>query len=153
MVNWAQETFCFTVGVEVSEPKAEDEQEYISFQDALCEFNIPVDLVPATIPDEFSLSDIKVEETPMQRTYIAVYENNEALFKVTVRTFRTNRPEQIEKSGNIIEQYTARGVDYYIFSNYNQNRAVWLIGEYECSISGQVSVDSIKTMIESIGRD
>lgn len=153
VVTWAQETFSFSMGVEVSEPRVENELKYTSFQEALSEFNVSSALVPSFIPEGFLLTDIKIEENPIQRTYIALYDDTTTSFTITIRTFSGERPEQVEKSSNLIEQYSAYGVDYYIFANKSQNCAVWLIDKYECSISGQLDVDTIKTMIESIGKD
>lgn len=50
-----------------------------------------------------------------------------------------------------MEVYSAYGVDYYILSNYEQLRIVWINQNYECSIIGPISLTDAKRMINSIG--
>ena len=44
-------------------------------------------------------------------------------------------------------------LNYYIFQNKDQLRSVWISNAYECNISGDLSVDEIKKMIDSIGEE
>ena len=150
VVTWAQETFSFSMGVEVSEPTPNDNGDYSSILDALRANNRDFILMPSRIPDGFKLMDITVSENPKQEVYIAFYENNEKTLKISVKSFLEGQPEQIEQSDDLLEIYPFSGVDFYIFSNYEQNRAVWLFGTYECYVSGNISVYELKEMIESI---
>ena len=49
-----------------------------------------------------------------------------------------------------LEIYTADGVDYYIFSNTDTLQVVWSIGEFECQIVGEITIEEMKAMIDSI---
>ena len=46
--------------------------------------------------------------------------------------------------------YTRYGVDYYIMTNNRNTKVLWGIGNYECAISGDISVEEAKQMINSI---
>ena len=59
-------------------------------------------------------------------------------------------PFQIEKNEDLIEIYTADGVDYYIFSNDKCVQTAWIVGEYECLIIGKLTLEDMKKVIDSI---
>lgn len=151
VVTWAQETFSFSMGVEVSEPTPNDNNHYTSLQNVLAEAKIYVSL-PTYIPDDFILADVYVDESPKQESYISIYLNGNNMLKISVQSFIAERPEQVEMSNDLCEVYTSNGVDYYIISNFDQNRAVWICDSYECYISGALTIDELKRMIDSIGK-
>lgn len=152
VVTWAQETFSFSMGVEISEPKADSELEYESLQAALTDNERYYNHIPTKIPDDYKLENIIVDINPIQEVYIAVYSNGNSRLKITVKTYIEKRPEQVEMSEDFKEIYSYSGIDYYIFSNIEQNRAVWIADSYECNISGTLTVKQLKGMIESIGK-
>ena len=59
-------------------------------------------------------------------------------------------PIYVEQSDGLVEEYEVAGVTYYLFENYEFSRAVWLYDSYECDISGEVTIDELKKMIDSI---
>ena len=150
VARWAEETFSFCTDVKVSEPKAEDTFEYESLHDMLNMHNLNSDIIPTWIPVGFQLTDIRFDASPIQETYLAIYQCDEKVLKIAVQSYLSKNPEQIEMSESYSEIFTCSGIDYYIFSNCNQNRAVWIIDGYECYISGELTIDEIKLMIESI---
>ena len=150
VVNWAQETFSFSMGVEVSEPNTTDAYTYISLQDALEKDGRDSSIVPIFVPENYRLTDIIIDRSPKQDTYLAIYCNGDAMIKISVQVFLTTRPEQIEMNNDYCETYSVAGVDYYLFSNYEQTRAAWVADTYECYISGEISINEIKLMIDSI---
>ena len=152
VVTWAQETFSFSMGSEDREPTVTDGLSYSDFHELLKQYKVDFNLVPQYIPEGYSLSDFFVDENPMQKTYIAIYENDGTTLKISIRSFSDAEPEQIEKSNNLTEVYSRSGINYYLFSNYENNRAAWIWNGYECYISGELSIDEMKTMIDSIGK-
>ena len=151
VVTWAQETFSFSMGVEVSEPASSDNMSYNSFEDALAKAKHYIS-VPQWIPDRFELVDVIVEQTPVQETFLAVYECENQYLKISVKSFLISKPEQIEVNPVSYEIYSVSGIDYYIFSNNHQNKASWITDTYECYISGDLNTEEIKLMIDSITR-
>ena len=149
VVTWAQETFSFSMGVEVSEPLPYDNNEYSSFQDALEKSKVPIP-IPTFIPDSYELSEILVDQNPLQETYLAVYTNGKQRLKISIQSYISDKPEQVEVSTNYKEIYNKNNVDYYLFSNHTHNQAVWISGNYECYISGELSIEELKLMIDSI---
>lgn len=151
VVTWAQETFSFSMGVEVSEPKAENSLVYRNLYDALQEVDMDV-ATPTWIPSGYQLDDIIVDTTPVQEIVIAIYINDSNMVKISVKSFLSGEPEQLEKSDNLEEVYSFSGNDYYIMLNNGVTQAAWIVDDYECHIVGNLSVEEIKLMIQSIGK-
>ncbi len=152
VAQWAKETFSFVSEdqPEDSEPATEDTLEFKSLQQVLAETNNRSDIVPTTIPEKYQLEDITVRENPMQSIYMALYKSGETSMKISVRSYLDSDPEKIEVNEDLLEIYEVSDVEYYIFANNKQLRAVWIIDSYECYISGELSIEEIKMMIDSI---
>ena len=147
VIQWTQETFHLGSWGD-SNPNSD--LQFESLQAALEEGNIPAWLVPTTIPDGFALSNITVEQTPLKNTYKALYINAERELSITVRDYLDKSPAYMEQNEGLIEKYEALEITYYLFSNLEHNRAVWLYESYECDISGDISIEGLKEMINSV---
>lgn len=154
VAKWAKDTFSFVSDgdVELTEPYTDLPQEYTSLQDALDATNQLGISVPTWIPDGYILDDITIEENPIQRVYVAHYKNAGKEILVIVQSYLEGDPEKIEINENIVEIYKVSDLEYYIFTNNQRLRAVWSKDSYECIISGDLTLDEIKTMINSIGK-
>lgn len=152
VASWAKETFSFVSGGQPTptEPIEDDFNQYDSFKKALAEAGETFQGVPTWMPDGYTLQDIRVDETPMQKNYIAFYVNGERRLQITVKSYIAADPEKIEINEDLLEVYTAKDTDFYIFSNFEKLRAVWLNGSYECNIFGDITMEEIKLMIDSI---
>lgn len=86
----------------------------------------------------------------MQLVFVAFYQCKDSKIKIQVKLYLDSDPQQIEQSDSLVETYESGGITYYIFSDYNQLRAVWIRENYECYISGELTTEEIKEMIDSI---
>lgn len=154
VAKWAKETFSFVSGedTQVCEPETEDTLQYDSLQQLLSEARGEEDLVPAWIPDRYQLEEIVINEDPIRSTYFASYLNGEETLKIFVQFYLTTDSENIEVEKEPLEIYEVSGVQYYIVANDEQLRAVWTKDSYECYISGDLTIEEIKKMIDSIGK-
>lgn len=154
VAKWAKETFSFISGedIQVSEPETDDTLQYTSLQQLLSEARDEVALVPTWIPERFELEDIWVDEDPVRKAYVAFYKNGECSLKILVQSYLTIDSENMEVGEDPLEIYEVSGVQYYIFANNKQLRAVWQKDSYECYISGDLTIEEIKMMIDSIGK-
>lgn len=152
VVKWTQETFHFgtTSQIEVTGPATTDNRKYVSLQEALERKSIITPLAPTWIPDGYELIDIIVDESPMQLTFLAFYQHGEQEIKIQIKQYLNADPEQIEQSNSRVETYSVNSIDYYIFTNHELLKAVWINGEFECYISGELSIEDMKQMIDSI---
>ena len=126
--------------------------EYNTLHEALNKNKRDGNIIPTWIPDGYELTDIRIEHNPMQEAYLAIYHNGNRVLKISVQTYLSYSPEQVEKSDELVEIYSCNGIDYYIFSNHNQNRIVWISDLYECYISGELSIEDMKHMIDSVSK-
>lgn len=152
VVKWTQETFHFgsTTQDTIVEPAKVDTRDYMSLQEALDHKSITAPLVPAWMPDGYELTAVKIDESPMQLSIIAFYQCGDKNIKIQIKRYFDDDPEQIEQSDSLIEECESNGITYYIFADYNQLRAVWITEEYECYLSGEITIEEIKLMIDSI---
>ena len=155
VVHWTHETFSLGTndGDYTEESVVSNKWEYQSLQEALEADKITEPLVPTWLPDGYELETIEIVESPVQRKYLAVYRCNGQALKIQIKAYLTDDPQQIEQSGKLIETIDHYGISFYLFENVDQLRAVWLNGRYECYISGQLSVDEMKAIIDSIGEE
>ena len=154
VAKWAKDTFSFVSdgNVELTEPDRKTAQEYTSLQEALDATSHGGVLVPTWIPNGYTLDDITIDETPFQRAYIAIYKNGEKYIWITVQSYLDRDPEKIEINEDIVEIYKVSDLEYYIFTNNQLLSAMWSRDSYECIMSGDLTLDEIKTMINSIGK-
>ena len=154
VARWAKETFSFVSGedAEVAGPATEDELEYTSLQDMLERNNRPYGMVPLWIPEGYVLERIEKDITPVQEAYIAFYLNGEKELTIRVRSYLQGDPDKIEINEELLDIYEASEVQYYIFANMDQIQASWIIDSHQCNIAGDLSIEEIKLMIDSIGK-
>ena len=147
VIQWTQETFHFGNGGH-SDP--DNGLEFASLQDALEEGNTPAWLVPTKITDGYNLTEIKFEQTPVKKIYKALYASNKKILKIIVWDYLNDDPVYVEKSEDFVEKYETSGITYYLFDNNEQVQAMWIVDSYECYISGHVTIEELKQMINSI---
>ena len=152
VAKWAKETFSFvgSENTEISEPVAVSEEGFSSLQDALLKSNRNADMVPTWIPDGYVLKTVKKDVTPTQEVYVAYYVSGQRELRIRLHTYLGEDAQNLEVEVDSPEVYTANGIDYYIFQNEGQTQIIWLAAAYECTVSGNISIDQAKEMIDSI---
>lgn len=152
--RWAKETFSFVSGenAEVSEPIPEDPREFASLQEMLQASNRDPSMIPTWIPDGFVLEAAEKSITPVQEIFVGQYCNGQSVLIIRVQNHLNNDSAFVETNPEYSEIYTVGEQDYYIFNNNIQTQAIWVMDSYECTISGDLPVEKIKMMIDSIGK-
>ena len=150
VVTWAQETFSFSIGVEISDSDTDSNLKYTSLQDLLDKYEINDATIPNFIPNGYELIELVIDETPLQDSYVAIFSDGNNKLKISLKSFMDIEPERIEQSDELLEIYTYSGINFFIFSNHEQVRAAWIDNSYEYYISGAITVDELKIMIDSI---
>lgn len=155
IAKWTQETFHFgsagQVG-ETNEPSPHYESPCASLQEALDKRNVTVRVVPTWMPEGYIEDEVRLTETPRKRLFVANYICGDQVISIRISDYLKDAPSQVEQSDSLLEMYTAEGTDYYIVNNNGQINAVWMIENYECCITGPLSISDIKQMIDSIGK-
>jgi len=147
VIQWTQETFHFG---EWGNSDANNNMQFAALQEALEKGNVPATIVPTLIPDGYQIADITAERSPVKKTYKAIYTNAEHFLKITVRDYLNGDPVYVEQEDGLAAEYEYGGITYYLFENSGQVQAVWLVDSYECCVSGDITMDTLKMMIHSI---
>lgn len=152
IARWGKETFAFfsSENANIGEPDKISEEGFISLQDALVKSNRDSSFIPTWIPDGYTLETIKKDVTPVQEVYIVHYSDGEKEFTIRVRSYLQGDPEKVEINSEPVEIYEVSGVQYYIFQNVDQMQVSWIFDSYQCNISGDLSKEELKLMINSI---
>ena len=152
IASWTKEIFHFSDVSGDNDPKPDKEfsVEYDQLREIFAAHNIDEGIAPAWLPDGFKHKDIIVMDSPKVRAIQAVFENNNVELIISIRQTIGVPAKQVEKTEDLLEIYTANGVNYYIFSNTDTLQVVWSIGEFECKIVGEITIEEMKAMIDSI---
>jgi hypothetical protein len=153
LATWTKEIFQFTdnpQGTTAANPEQEYNAELKSLQDAMNDNEIAERLAPTWMPEGYKSIDLQVIRTPRVRNISAIYEKNGSELIIKIRQTIGVPAAQIEKSENLLEVYIVDGVEYYIFSNNANLQTAWIIGEFECLIGGNITLEEMKAMIDSI---
>ena len=147
VVQWTQETFHFG---DWGNSDPNNNRSYSSLQEALEQGKITRPLAPNWFPDGYQLEDINIEQTPVKRRYTAKYTSGDQILRITIQDHLDGEPLYVEQSDGLVEEYTASGITYYLFENNKRTQAVWIVDSYECRITGELTIDTLKMMINSI---
>lgn len=152
IASWTKEIFQFS---DVSDPgvtdtKKEHSIEYNQLRAALAEYEIDESITPTWLPDGYKHKDITVKASPKVRSFYTIFENYNVELIISIRQTIGVPAKQVEKTEDLLEIYTANGINYYIFSNTDTLQVVWSIGEFECQIVGEITIEEMKAMIDSI---
>ena len=153
VATWAKETFSFVSGGDAStdEPSLNRKDETLELREMLANSKHDASILPTWIPDGFELEKIETDISPVQEVYRAFYSYGDKVIRIRVHTYLEEDNHNIEIEDGYTEVYRYMDVDYYIFDNVNQIQVVWLVDNYECIISGDLSIEEAKSMIDSIG--
>ena len=153
IAKWTQETFHFGY-IEQSDESNAPSPDFISpcssLQNTLDQYNITTSLVPTWIPDGYIESDVSIIQTPKHRAFKADYEHGESIIIIRIAEYLDSCPVQVEQSDSLMEIYESADIDYYIFDNNGFLQAVWINENYECYISGPLTLSELKLIIDSI---
>ena len=154
VAKWAKETFSFVSGgdTDVDEPSPDRRDELTPLLELLQKSERDATIVPTWVPDGFVLERVEQDITPIQEVYRAFYMNGDKKLRIRIHTYLEEDIHNFEMEDDYSEVYSVSGVDYYIFDNLGQIQVVWVVDIYECIISGDLSVEEAKLMIDSIGK-
>ena len=153
VAKWTQETFHFGYFGQTEEtnaPTPEFDYPCSSLQEALDTYKITAQLVPSWMPDGYIEQSVDIVQTPKQRQFMAIYQHGTDFIRIFIIDYLDTYPFQVEQSNPLMDVYSVNGTDYLIFENNGQLKATWIHETYECQISGPISLEQIKKMIDSI---
>lgn len=111
-----------------------------------------VSILPTWYPENSILERITVDNLDFATILNAEFSLNGKSFLFTVKvvdnidTFNST----YEKNDTAPERYIINEIPHYIMNNYDQNMILWRNENVECCISGELSIEDLKMMVDSI---
>lgn len=154
VVQWSAETFGFAYP-DPEKPDAEPGLElggleFSSLQEALDTYEVKGAMVPTWLPEGYELLQIEVNESPRATLFYAAYQNREYLLSISIKEMYTESTRIFEKNDGPVTIYEAGGRAHYLAPNNARMTAIWINGVCECAVSGNVTEEEMKKIIDSI---
>lgn len=147
LAQWTSETFHFG-GNKQSE-------NYMLFLDELEKNKIPISLAPTYLPDGFQPSTPQIFESDSSISIQISFSNTEdETFFIRVKRYNSLdsiAQQSFEKDNIYVETYTTHSNTFYLFPNVDTTTAAWSDGVLEESIWGELPIEELKAIINSIG--
>lgn len=129
---------------------ADDPSEYHSLDEALEANGLESAQRITWIPKDYALSRIRVSPRDKMLQIAAIYESERGDLAVRILTIDDADWHWSAESDFDGTEYTQNSTVYYISSNFDIMKAGWQDNQYSYEISGQISEEEIKKMIDSI---
>lgn len=152
LARWTNELFFF---IPYSNGNLYTSEFSAVLQETLEEQELPKELAPTWFPDGFTPREPEVWDDDMSKTVQLIFTNSEGKsFTVSIDYYKEAGfigTLPFEKDADDVEVYTSNNRTFYIMSNIDTLSAAWANGNLLETIMGELSVDQIKTMIDSMG--
>lgn len=161
--RWTENTFHFVMpsggsaqsGMGNATMDTRDSDTYNAIQSALNECGITENLVPTLYPDGFEASEPEIIKTDQYDIiHIGFSDANENFFSIDITLYQSISDltaHTFEKDTTTVEEYTSGAKTFYILSNMDTVTATYSEGLMVEQLSGNLSLDEIKAIIDSIG--
>lgn len=131
------------------------EAEYGSLREALDTFRVHMPLTPSWFPEDIGRFDVIGKITPRGMDVFAFSrseaESSRGTMNIIYSEFGEDGPGfVIEKDENPTIAYKNRGITHYIMTDQGYCTATWIRENIQCIISGFVSIEEMKQIIDSI---
>lgn len=152
LARWTSETFHFETQQTECDPQNDlhdSVQAMLKVQGILGEF------APTWYPEGSKITEYVLQDNEFSvDTHVSFITSDERDFYIRVRTY--NDTEDInsatsEGNPDTVEEYLSRNRLFYLFLNEDYIKGTWSNGELVLSIRGNLTVEELKTMIDSIG--
>ncbi len=159
IAKWTSSTFHFsdkeatyaTIG---TYPIGDGEQKsYDSLQAALDDFGVVGEIAPTWVPERFTLQSAKASvssyKVSLEANYVAP---DNSFLSIRFRSFDSSDQMQTEKDTENATMYASNNREHYLISDKSFEKAIWVSGQLECRIIGNITCPELKEMIDSIYR-
>ena len=151
IVVWTKESFGYRTG-ETTYPTEDEIRQQELFQDlaaVLETYEITAPVVPTWMPKGFELESFKVDHWLTWRTLYSLYRYGERV--LTIQYVITTDPlVKYEADRDEDTIFFAGGIEHRIKTNSGTIAVTWTSDNIECVIDGDISLDEMKKLINSI---
>ncbi len=135
----------------------EEPKEYATLQEALSDCGLARSVAPRQIPDGFQLVELVVDTLSTNSLiFHAAYQRDEDVLTQFIRIHLpredggTDSYAHFQKDEGDPIPYEAGGVIHLLSTNAGRAVAVWANGPAECAISGDITIEELQQIIDSI---
>jgi len=121
-----------------------------SLLDALDANGVDDGVAPTWLPEGFTLSELSISPTPNRSLFLSLFENGDRELIIQVVILTEPLVHRYEMDEDLVESYLRNGIEHHIMMNNRKINVLWGSEFYECAITGDISVDEAKQMINSI---
>lgn len=128
-----------------------NETSFHDLQSALNYYDVSALSAPTFVPSGYVIGGVFAENSPTGLFFNCDYFGpDEELITITYTEFLSEPAMIYEKTDNSPDSYVISDTVCYAFSNTNNNTVVWITDNFECSITGCISLDILREMVTSI---
>lgn len=117
---------------------------------ALTKSSEDTSVCPTWVPEDYTLVKVPVADSGLSKSYSALYDSACGEPLIHIARYSGNPVEYVEQAASD-KTYSKNGVTYCLVTNDDNSGAGWQTGEYSCAITGKLSEDELKQIIDSIG--
>jgi len=165
LVQWTTEQMTLSPGqIDYMDPDdlhiPEEPEEYNDLREALSAYGVELPLVPHRLPEGFTMDHLIVDDaTPSSQViFYAAYSRGEEeeYLALQVDVYLEQEYREQDNFGHFQKDegdpvpYEAGGITHLLTTNAGWPVALWANGPAECVISGDVTMDELKDMLDSI---
>jgi len=134
-------------------------KEYADIREALSDYGVERPLTPRRFPEGFTMDHLIIDDatSPSQVVFYAVYNRGEEEYlALQVDVYLEQEYREQDNFGNFQKDegdpvpYEAGGITHLLATNAGWPIALWANGPAECVISGDITMDELKDMVDSI---
>lgn len=127
-----------------------EEASYDTLEEAIDAFGITAPIAPTWIPERFVLTKVTAINQPNGISIFADYKCDDGFFKIQYRETTNFDLYDFEREDSHIELYVCSKINHYLMSDMERWKAYWQNGKFECFVSGTISEQEIKDIVDSI---
>jgi len=163
LVQWTDEQFTLAPGqIDYMDPDdlqiPEEPGEYDSLQSALTAYGIDRPLVPRRLPEGFVMEQLIIDDMTSlgQIIFYAAYTRGEDVLVLQVDVYLEQEYREQDNFGDFQKDegdpvpYEAGGVTHLLATNAGWPVALWANGPAECAVSGDITMEELTAMLDSI---
>ena len=163
LAEWTAEQITLAPGqIEYADPDdlhiPEEPGEYTDLEEALTDYGLNRSVVPKWMPEGFVQTHLDIEAVAGDSLIIfyALYQWEKNPLVIQVNIYLENENRAYDSFGNFQKDegdpvpYEGGGFTHLLSTNAGRPVALWANGPAECYISGDITMDELKQMIDSI---
>ena len=156
IARWTNETFRFpTSESEVTSNRNSNlSSTYDALQATFEDGGIDESMIPGWYPDRYELVDTKLESQRNYDSVILSFADENDFFIISYRDYRNGAAidsQVFEKDGKPVKKYLNGDRLYYLMTNLEHRSGIWTDGKNMIAISGDLTEEELKTIINNIG--